>query len=306
MGKAIIKNCLAYIHIYCHNTSKEMKLMFFKATKEQTFFLLKKKSSIFVFYVLLIMVLINFVSNVLEFSGRDVTHMYHSMKILLLSYNRVNYQGDATLVLIQLYPLLVVLPAGFSLAKEYQSGQDVYMISRLGHRNYIFSKLLSAFLATMLIFVTPFLLELVLNCLSFPSEASGDMTNWTAYDENYLRYVRNYLVSGLYFYSPYLYALLATLLFGIVSGVLGMFSVAVSALVRIKYNIFLFLPVFVFLNGTVILANLFSENAASIRWYDYFFMFSDKPKNFLLFVFVVLVMILFSVGSVAGCRKDCI
>lgn len=80
--------------------------MFFRATKSQTFFLLKQKETIFVFYFLLSMVILNFVTNVLAFHGRDIIQMYQPMKLLLLSYNRVNYNADATLLLIQLYPLL--------------------------------------------------------------------------------------------------------------------------------------------------------------------------------------------------------
>lgn len=281
--------------------------MFLKATKEQMLFMLKKKSTIYVFYILLIMVLINFIGNVLAFSGMDVMNMYQPMKILLLSYNRTNYNGDATLVLIQLYPLLVVCPAGFSLAKEYQLGQDVYMISRLGHKNYKMSKMLSCFLVTMIVFTVPFLIELILNCLSFPLGASGDMTMWSAYDKNYLESVQNYLMSGVFLYSPYLYAFLGTLLFGVVSGILGIFSAAVSAIVKVRYNIFLFLPVFLFLNGTVILSSAFQGNEINFRWYDYLFMFSERPKSVLLFGGIIAALALFSVGGMLkSCGKDCI
>lgn len=74
--------------------------------------MLKQKSATLVFYALLIMVLLNFLSNVLKFQGSDVIEMIHPVKLLLLSYNRVNYNADATLLLVQLFPLLVVCPAG--------------------------------------------------------------------------------------------------------------------------------------------------------------------------------------------------
>ena len=120
--------------------------MFFKATKTQIVFLLKQKSAIFTFFIFLAIVLLNFIQNVIDFQGMDVVEMYHPMKSLLLSFDKVFYKGDNTILFVQLYPLLVVCPAGFSLATEQQSGEEAYMISRLGHFTYKLSKVAAAFL----------------------------------------------------------------------------------------------------------------------------------------------------------------
>ena len=108
--------------------------MFWRTTISQTGYLLRKKNAVIVFYILLAMVLFNYISNVVAFQGRDVLNMYQPMKLLLLSYNRTNYNADMTILLIQLYPLLVVCPAGFALAKEYQTGENVYMTARLDRK----------------------------------------------------------------------------------------------------------------------------------------------------------------------------
>lgn len=91
--------------------------MFWRTTISQTGYLLRKKNAVIVFYILLAMVLFNYISNVVAFQGRDVLNMYQPMKLLLLSYNRTNYNADMTILLIQLYPLLVVCPAGFFAGK---------------------------------------------------------------------------------------------------------------------------------------------------------------------------------------------
>ncbi|MBD5484689.1 MAG: hypothetical protein HDR18_04070, partial [Lachnospiraceae bacterium] len=231
--------------------------MIFKATISQTAFMLKKKESVCVFYVLFFMVIINFIGNVLYFQGKDVVEMYQPMKLLLLSYNRTNWNASNTLLLLQLYPLLVVCPAGFSLAREYQLGTRVFLVSRLGNFTYQVSKYLSAFLTTMIIFTVPFLLEIILNCLSFPLSATGDLSYLSIYDSAYRIGVNRYFMKSIYLYSPYLYAVIGTLFFGVVSGVLGVFTVAVSSVIRVKYNVFLFLPVFVTLNMSTILARGF-------------------------------------------------
>ena len=169
--------------------------MICKATMTQTAYLLKKKEAVCVFYILFLMVIMNFIGNVLDFQGRDIVEMYHPMKLLLLSYNRTSWNATNTLLLIQLYPLLVACPAGFSLAREYQRGTRVFMVSRLGNHTYQASKYLSAFLTTMIVFTVPFLLEIVLNCVSFPLSAAGDLSNRSIYE-------------GTYMESPYLHALL--------------------------------------------------------------------------------------------------
>ena len=61
--------------------------MFIKTTAAQIRFLLKRNGAIIPFFILLAMVLFNFISNVLVFQVKDVVEMYHPMKLLLLSWN---------------------------------------------------------------------------------------------------------------------------------------------------------------------------------------------------------------------------
>ena len=265
--------------------------MIFKATISQTAFILRKKEAVLVFYVLFIMVILNFTGNVLYFQGKDTVEMYQPMKLLLLSYNRVYWNASNTLLLIQLYPLLVVCPAGFSLAKEYQLNMRVFLVSRVGNLKYHLSKYLAEFL----------------DWVSFPLSAAGDLSNLSVYDADYRNAVNHYLMKGVYLSSPYLYAVIGTFLFGTVSGLLGVFTAAVSSLIKVKYNIFLFLPVFAALNLSTIFADRFPKDAPSIRWFDYMLIFDDEVKNISYFVIGILALALFSAAAayVSG-RKDCL
>ena len=281
--------------------------MIFKATMAQTAFMLKKKESVCVFFILFFMVLINFIGNVLYFQGRDVVEMYHPMKLLLLSYNRTNLNGTNTLLLIQLYPILVVCPAGFSLAREYQRGTRMFLVSRLGNDTYHVSKYLSAFLTTMIIFTVPFLMEIILNYVSFPRSAIGDLWNASMYDDTYRNSVNQYLMKSIYLYSPYLYAVLGTLFWGVFSGLLGVFTTAISSIIKVKYNVFLFLPVYAVLSLTTILASRFPREVPSIKWYDYVLLFNDEVKfPPLLFASIALLVLIFIDVARAGGRKDCL
>ena len=281
--------------------------MFFRSTLTQISFLLRRKGALAAFYILLFMVLSNFIGNVLAFQGLDVIQMYHPMKILLLSYNRINYNADMTILLTQLFPILVTCPAGFALAKEYQLGTDVMIVSRLGQRRYRMSKLLAAFVTTFVVFTVPFMLEIFLNCISFPLNAAGDLTNWGYYDSAYRTAVGNYYMWRLFVRAPYLYAVAGTLLFGFAAGIFGAFTMALSSLIKIKYNAFLFLPVFALLNLSVILSVGNPANMVSLRWDENLLLFSEVPKHGWIMATVLFVMAASSVGMVwKSGGKDCL
>lgn len=279
----------------------------FKTTLSQTIFILKRKEAVCTFCLLFLMISVNFISNVLYFQGTDIVEMYHPMKLLLLSYNRTNFNATNTLLLVQLYPLLVVCPAGFSLLREQQLGIKIFAVSRLGAFQYHISKFISAFLATTIIFTLPFLLEIILNCTSFPLSASGDLYNLSFYDSFYRDSINHYFMKNLYLFSPYIYAVAGTLLFGIVSGLFATFTLAFSSLVKIKYRIFLFLPVFMILNLLTIGNNQLPKGSPSMNWYDYMLLFNDEAKNTGCWLLILFALVLFLIIAVCiSSRKDCL
>ena len=79
------------------------------------------------------------------------------------------------------------------------------------------------------------------------------------------------------------------MLFGVFSGVMGVLTTALSALVKVRYKIVLFLPTFLLLNGTLYLSEAVASEA-SARWFDYVLLFSDMPKNGKFFAVALLVL----------------
>ena len=279
--------------------------MFLKIVIAQVIDLLKKKEAALAFMILLGMVIYTFIGNVLEFQGMDAAEMYHPMKLMLLSYNRTDYAADMTALFMQLYPFLIVLPAGFSLSREYQLGEHVYLSARLGNRVYKLSKVFAAFLTTGIVFTIPFLMEFLLNCVSFPLNAVRDLSNWSVYDEQYLERVGNYFMGGLYEANPYIYALAGVLLFGLVSGLLGAATVVISSLIKVKYNIFLFLPSLILLNLPLMLPT--DNMQFSPQWYDYLLLFNEEVKSGMFFAIAVAALLAFvAIGFLASSRKDCL
>ncbi len=271
--------------------------MFVRITRSQIDFLLRQKEALFTLCVLLLMVVVTFVSNCRDFQGKDILELAHTTKIGVLSWNRVNYRADMSMMFVQLYPLLVVCPAGFVLAKERGTQEHVLMITRMGSGTYYFSKLLSAFVVTAVVFTVPFLVEMVLYIIAFTTKPVGDLSNWSVYDPNYVDMVRNYMFSDLFIRAPYLYAVVKVLLFGIFSGLMGAFGVAVSALYRVKFRITIFLPTFLLLNLGVYAKVFFREMEKSVVWYSFVMLHEEQTKNWMVFIVTLLLVLLVTVGG---------
>ena len=118
--------------------------------------MMKQKTTQITLLILFALVGANYIDNVRLFRGYDVINMYHPMMLLLLSYCRgYTISADLILFFIQLYPLLVSLPAGTVLTKEQQMGIHVLTGSRIVPRQYITGKLLAVFAVTSLVFTVP-------------------------------------------------------------------------------------------------------------------------------------------------------
>lgn len=259
--------------------------MLIKATYAHVRFMLRRKNAKLTFFLLFALMLLNYVNNVLSFRGSDIIAMYHPMKILTLSYNRVYYNADMALLIVQLFPLIVNLPAGLSLAFDKDAGVDTLLISRLGSYTYTFSKIIATAITTTIVFTVPFLLEIILNCIAFPLNSTGDLSNNNIFEFELTTMINNYLFSELYLFSPYLYAIVGTLLFGLVAGLLAGFTASISTVICVKYRVLLLLPVFLFLHATA------SFEAQEYRWYTYLLLFNDEPKNLMFAACVIILLV---------------
>ena len=281
--------------------------MFFTSFKSQFHFALRQRISHIILGVLLTLVSLNYINNVLTFQGRDVTNMYHPMKMLVLSYNKVYYSVDITLLIVQIYPLLVACPAGLIYAKERQIGMNALIQGRVGGFNYKLGKLLAAFCSTAIIFSIPFLIEILLNYITFPNEAIGDFSNLNTYDSEYLHWVDNYAYSELYVFSPILYAIVSTIIFGILSGILGMVASAFSMIIPVKYRVMYLLPSLILLNSTIYFWPTFFIFDFEVTWYSYFLLFNEQQKNMTGFIIVQVLLMCFAlIITCISSRRDCI
>lgn len=276
-----------------------------KIIKHQTLFMLRQNIALMVFYILLAIVSLNFGSNVLTFQGRDIIDMYHPAKMLVLSYDQVYDNMDIMLLLIQLYPILIVCPAGFTLLSEKKRKTDCVLITRIGSIQYYLGKTIAAFFVTMIVFTIPFLIEFGLNCVSFPLAASGDFVDLNCYSPDYIKLTSNYMYSTLFHMNSYLYTFVGILFWGITSGIIGMFTVALSGIISFRFKILLFLPVYILLNIPAYMPQITDKLPFVVNWYNYIFLFDDHVKNNVFFIsFLIILFIISIVCSVIKGRGD--
>ncbi len=206
---------------------------------------IRRKETVAMFYIVSLFVFVNFAINVFENWGKDAMEMYHPMKLLLLGSD----SGAAGFYFRQCYPLLASIPAGFSFWKDRMSGEVVLQVARANKRDYFWGKAAAVFLVSFCVFALPLLLEIILNCLAFSLQATGDASGGSIYDPYYIEMVKRYMFSGLYCWSPCAYAVVFVLIFGMVSGVLGVLTMAVSTF-PIRFRVILLMPAYFLLYGT--------------------------------------------------------
>jgi len=220
--------------------------------------------AILTFAVLFGLVLYNFVIQVLTNAVvREASQMNDPMRMLTLSEESsmtlsredgLNFYSLANTYLLLLYPALVSFPVCSLWISDRGSGMVNYFDARSGRRAFWFGKLIAVFLSTFVIFTLPFLLEILLGIFSFPASAKGSPGT------DYLRTIQDerlYFMPELLGKSTVLYAVVMTLLFGLVSGIFGCFTYACSTLPFMRFRVLNFLPVIVLLYGGILLQGVF-------------------------------------------------
>lgn len=182
----------------------------------------------------------NFISNVFKYQGQEPITTYMPIKLTLLA----NAISPYNYYFVVLYPLLLAFPVCFTYLNDRKSREIIYLQSKMGVKRYFYVNAVSVFLANIVVFTLPLLLEVLLSYIAFPSVGSGDPSGADAF--MHYKSELQYFFPLFYKFSPILYMVCFILLFGIASGVLALFVDALS-MFGIHYKIFLLLPMYLIL-----------------------------------------------------------
>ena len=261
-----------------------------RTIKTQVQIIFRRKLAAFLFLALLVLVLYNFLSNVKTNSEIIyITQMFQTEKVLTLSD-----WSPAGYYLMLYFPILVVLPTCCDYLNDRNSKMLIYTQSRLGKRRYWYGKICAVFIATLLIFTIPFLLELLISLLCFDRGATGD--------PSMVEYIisvvedRKIFLSSLFALNPACYYVVMTLLFGISSAILAVFNYAVVMLFSFRFKIFAFFPVYILMYVIRILRDNFHISFET----NYFFIMrlyneNSIHKSYILYFAFLCILVFFAV-----------
>ena len=244
-----------------------------------------RKSTICMYFVMYILMLINFFGNVIQYYEYDIWNMYHPMKLVFLGEN-----SSLGFYFMQYYPFLVVMPAGFSYFTDKNSGELIFIETRTSKKNYYLGTMIATFATTFMIFTFPLFIEMILNCIAFPMEALGDQSNVQMFEPIYTEMIQGYLFSELWLFNPYIYTFAMIALFGVVSGILACFAAVVSMFGISKFKILLFVPVYALLY----LLRIFKKSLNLEFTTNYFFylrIFCVEHLNETVYVLLLAILV---------------
>jgi hypothetical protein len=201
-----------------------------------------------------------------------------------------------------LVPLVAAIPFADSYFSEKQSNTIPTLLVRAKTaRHYYFSKIVVVFLASIAVFLIPFLLNMGLNRLVFPGNSMRDVLGWQTSETWYhdASLAHQILFPDLFVLHPYLYNLLFTGMLSLFSGLIGVFTFAASFFVK-KNRVFL-VALFFIINNVLELLSAFTENfGIVIAPFKYLFAWDTTPgKSMGTFAVILLVML----GSVLGMAR---
>lgn len=274
-----------------------------KSIKTQILILLNKRLTIAVFVGMILLILYRFIGHVYEFEGVSAATLISPTRLLLLSADE-HEVGTISFYFLQILPIIFVLPVGFSYYDDVKSRENIYFVSKLGKINYFIGKIAAVFIVNFLVFLLPLLLEIALNCIAFPISANGNYSGQGMYEDVYIQMTEEILYTGTFIKSHYLYAILCCVIFGVIAGVMGVFTIAVSMNVR-KLKVLLLLPTYILLLFVGTLNNIFTNIEFATSYFNYFSMYDSQVKNGTLFGILIVATFVLSVTYIlVNAKKD--
>lgn len=249
-------------------------------------YMIRRKSTVFTFAVLMIYVLINFFYNMNE----NIERIYISQMFDLVKTSGLSSYAEYVHFFMEYFPLLVMIPTAYCYLNDKNTNIKIYIESRVGKRNYWYGKLIAVFLVTLLVFIIPFLIELLISCICFDINSLGDPSN-IGYEQS-IELDSLYPLSNLFIFNRILFCIVWIFIFGIISAILACFNFAVCTLNIFKYKILTFFPLYGLVYFITFADKIFKPSY-TLHYPFILEMFELTPKNYTiygLFLFIILIL----------------
>lgn len=253
----------------------------------------------FVFYGFLFLVIIHSLGVISRFWGMDAVSMIEPMKLRIM-YDETN---QITIRLIQFFPFLAVIPAGFSYFDDSKNRTDIIIRTRSGNSAYVRDSLLSSFVVSFFTYWIPFMLEIGILSVAMDIGISRDPSGLSYYQSGMQSYIGNYFFADLYKTHPVLHAMAEVSVWAAIVGALASFAVAVSFF-GIKIRALVFLPVLMVVYAVGFVGDYLGTGfTTNYMWY--LLGYDGHEKND-LFIFVLLAALIVScvICGIINARRD--
>lgn len=207
-----------------------------KVIKAQWYLVLQKKGFWFSFWVMMLLNISCYLSNVRNGLGIDVFSMSRSTDYFSL----MGWGGSISYITV-FFPFLVVFPVAFISYDEELGKCSVFGIVRSSCFVYYVGKAVVAFLTGIVIIWIPFGLNILWNLITFKGNMNGyeGMLNSQIYFEK-----TGVAFEEFYKLHPLEYEILFIVIVGTFAGICSLFAYCVGNYIK-KYKVFCTLPVYV-------------------------------------------------------------
>jgi hypothetical protein len=277
--------------------------MLFQSIKMQLSVMVRKKSFQISFFIMLGYVLLVFFYYCNKYINQihDISNIYTADSLFA-----ANDSTEFSTYFNTFFPFIVVFPYSFSFMSDRSVRVVSIMQARMGVKNYYISKAFVCFIGGFILLFIPLLFSILLNQVTFPLSSAttcwGDFMDWN-YSNNLLgtNVIIWSLEKGLpflklYLFSPLLYNILYTVIISVFSGLLGIFAVTVSFLIK-HFKVFLLAPIYIIFFSCNLITNLLESEQRPFYNFEimsYLTVNSTIGKSYLFFTLLCTSLVLVS------------
>lgn len=134
-----------------------------------------------------------------------------------------------TIIYFFVFPILIVIPFGWSFATEMKTGYSKMIIVQCGRMKYFFAKYFALFTSAGLAMIVPMIFSILITACFFPIEVPFVL------DDVFYGVFANSLFAELYYSKPFLYIIAYLLVDFVMCGLLACLCLTISIWIRQKY-----------------------------------------------------------------------
>ncbi|MGL5439110.1 MAG: hypothetical protein ACRDA4_01825 [Filifactoraceae bacterium] len=210
----------------------------------------KRKELKLAILILLSATILNFIGSCIIYKGFPLMEVRSSYDLFALNNIRGMFIVDSFTVI---FPIIVVSIYSDSIFIETKKNINTFILTRVSKKKWLFGKVITVFLVTFLVVLTPLIINYILCRYTFPSYTANNSFSAPTYNlfsYDYLNELKHIgenvnIFSYIYIYNPYLHYLTIVILKALQGGLFSILGIAFSMFIK-KSKVVAIISVFIF------------------------------------------------------------